>query len=183
MSGKIKGVDEAVPKLQTDQPKLEIEKRHGHVEENMGGMMDDFVKDMQKQIYEETKAAYGETFFHRWLNPLHMGSIKDADGYGHVKGTCGDTMEIFLNFEENRVREASFQTDGCGSSTVCGSFAAEMAISKTPDEILDISGETILQGLGGLPEEDKHCAFLAAESLQEALDDYMKKQHIRKNEE
>ena len=112
-----------------------------------------------------------------------MGSMRDPEGYGCVKGTCGDTMEIFLKFEGNRVREAFFQTDGCGSSTVCGSFAAEMAISKIPDEIVDISGETILQILGCLPEEEKHCAFLAAETLQAALDDYMKKQRIRKNEE
>ena len=164
------------------QAKLEIEAGHGHGGGGMGGMMDDFVEDMQKQIYEETKAVYGETFFQRWLNPLHMGSVRDADGYGRVKGSCEDTMEIFLKFEGDRVREASFQTDGCGSSMVCGSFAAEMAIGKTPDEIVGISGETILQRLGGLPEAEKHCAFLAAETLQEALDDYIKKQRTGRNE-
>jgi hypothetical protein len=30
--------------------------------------------------------------------------------------------------------------------------------------------------LGRFPKEDEHCAFLAAESLQSALDDYMRKQ-------
>ena len=82
-------------------------------------------------------------------------------------------MEIFLLFEDDRVRRASFQTNGCGTSIVCASFAAEMAIGKHPDEILSITGEVILEKLGGLPEEDRHCAFLASESLQEALHSYM----------
>lgn len=38
----------------------------------------------------------------------------------------------------------------------------------------------ILEILGGLPEEDRHCAFLAAETLQAALDDYMRKELKKK---
>ena len=88
---------------------------------------DKFVRDLQEQILEETKEAYGEKAYNRWLNPISMGPIKDPDGYACLTGLCGDTMEIFLRFENDRVSEASFQADGCGSSIVCGSFAAEMA--------------------------------------------------------
>ena len=45
------------------------------------------------------------------------------------------------------------------------------------------TGEMILDILGGLPEEDRHCAFLAAETLQEALDDYMRKQRWKDSPE
>jgi nitrogen fixation NifU-like protein len=41
---------------------------------------------------------------------------------------------------------------------------------------LNITGQTIIEKIGGLPEEDKHCAFLSADALQEALNDYMIKQ-------
>ena len=142
----------------------------------MSDTLDDFVNRLQEQILEETREAYGEAAYQRWLNPQYKGSIKSPDGYACLKGGCQDTMEIFLKFENDRVREATFQTDGCGSSTICGSFAAEMAIGKTPDELIEISGETIKEGLGGIPEDDEHCAFLAAETLQEALNDYMIKQ-------
>ena len=133
---------------------------------------DDFVEGLQDQIFQETRAAYGDIAFQRWLNPLYMGRLENPDGYGRVTGSCGDTMEIFLKFENGTVKNASFQTDGCGSSMVCGSFAAEQSFGKNPDEILNITGETILEKLGGLPEEDKHCAFLSADALQEALNDY-----------
>ena len=140
----------------------------------------DFIKELQRQIHEETREAYGQVAFERWLRPQYMGVIDNPDGYGHVAGSCGDRMEIFLRFEQDKVKEASFRTDGCGSSVVCGSFAAELALGKNPDELAEISGETIVKVLGGLPEEDRHCAFLAADTLQEALDDYMRKQRRKK---
>jgi len=142
----------------------------------MGESVDDFVHGLQNQIIEETKEAYGEKAYQRWLNTTNMGSMQDPDGYACLRGMCGDTMEIFLKFGGARVKEASFQTDGCGSSQVCGSFAAEMAIGKSPDGVLEITGDAIMEALGGLPEDDGHCAFLAAETLQEALNDYMLKQ-------
>jgi nitrogen fixation NifU-like protein len=89
-------------------------------------------------------------------------------------------MQIFLKFEKGRVKEASFLTEGCGSSMVCGSLAAELALNKTPEELTDITGEQILSILGVFPEEDQHCAFLASSTVQEALDDYMKKQAVKK---
>lgn len=142
----------------------------------MADELDDFVKGLQDRIFDEMRADYGETVFQRWRKPLYQGAMDKADGYGRVTGSCGDTMEIFLKLEDDRVKEASFQTDGCGSSAVCGSFAAELAHGKAPDELVEITGERILEVLGGLPKDERHCAFLAAESLREALNDYMVKQ-------
>jgi nitrogen fixation protein NifU and related proteins len=141
----------------------------------MSDELDDFARALQNPIYAETQEEYGPVAFERWLNPLYFGVLPNPEGYGHITGTCGDTMEIFLGFEDGMVKNATFQTSGCGSSIVCGSFAAEIAHGKNPDEIAEITGETILDILGGLPEKNRHCAFLAAETLQEALNDYMRK--------
>ena len=138
--------------------------------------VEDFVQDLKEQIFEETKEAYGKIAFERWLNPLFIGPIKAPDGYACLRGGCGDTMELFLKFQGDRVLEASFQTEGCGSSTVCGSFAAEMAIGKKSDEIREITGEDIIKKLGNIPKDDQHLAFLAVETLQTALNDYLMKQ-------
>jgi nitrogen fixation NifU-like protein len=148
----------------------------------MSERMDDFVRELQNQIIEEIKESYGEKVYQRCLNLLYMGSIKNPDGYARMTGICGDTMVIFLKFEGERVKEATFQTNGCGSSQACGSVAAESAIGKSADELLDITGDVIMQELGGLPKDDAHCAFLAAEALQEALNDYMVKQVKKKPE-
>ena len=145
----------------------------------MSDPLDDFVVRLQDQIFEETREAYGELGFQRWRNPLYRGAMPDADGHGRVTGRCGDTIELFLKFEDDRVARATFITDGCGSSTVCGSLAAELALGKNPDELTVVTGEKILEVLGRFPKEDEHCAFLAAESLQAALDDHMRRQIVK----
>jgi len=139
----------------------------------MGDYLDDFVNNLQNEIFEEARASYGDRTFERWRNPIYMGAMDNPDGYGRVTGSCGDTMEIFLTFQKDRVKEATFQTNGCAPSIVCGSFAAELALGKSPDELVEITGETILEVAGGLPEENEHCAFLAAKTLQEAVNNYL----------
>jgi len=139
----------------------------------MNNDFDAFVGKLQEQIFDETKEAFGEAGFQRWRNPLYNGKMETPDAYARVTGKCGDTMEIYLKFKDDRVQEASYVTNGCGSSTVCGSFAAEMAIGKDPDELSAITGEAVLEKIGRFPKEDEHCAFLAADTLQEALKDYM----------
>lgn len=142
----------------------------------MTDKIDAFVAELQEQIFTETREAFGEAGFQRWRNPLYRGPLTDADAHARVKGTCGDTMEMFLKFDDqDRVSDAAYLTDGCGSSTVCGSFAAEMSLGRTPDELTEITGEAVLEKIGRFPEEDHHCAFLAAATVQEALSQYMKK--------
>jgi len=139
----------------------------------MGDEFDALVEKLQEQIFNETKEAFGETGFQRWRNPLFRGALRKPDAHARITGKCGDTMEIFLKINNDCVIEASYMTDGCGASTVCGSFAAEIAHGKTPDKLIDITGETILKKIGRFPKENEHCAFLAAETIQEALKNYM----------
>ena len=139
----------------------------------MNDSFDDFVDDLQAQIDAQTLADFGEVVYQRWKKPLYMQALPQADGHARETGSCGDSIEIFLAIEKDRITDAGFQTDGCGPSVVCGSYAAEMAIGRTPLEITEVTGEAILSALGGLPQEHEHCAFLAAAALQSALEDYM----------
>ena len=104
-----------------------------------------------------------------WLTPY----IKDPDGKARITGRCGDTMEISLKFIGDRVVESSHWTDGCTYSLNAVFAAADLAKGKTPDEILEIDANLIQEAIGGLPRDQLHCAKLAAETLQAALEDYM----------
>ncbi len=140
----------------------------------MNDNLDDFVNQLQDKINTEAKGVLGDQGFERWQNPKYRGKIQGFNAHGRITGVCGDTMELFLKIENDLVIDASYLTDGCGTSNVCGSFAAEMTIGKTFNELPQISGEAILGRLGTVPQEEQHCAFLAASTIQEALDDYMK---------
>jgi nitrogen fixation protein NifU and related proteins len=137
--------------------------------------LDDFIDNLQEQIFDEARQAYGEKGFDRWRNPRHHGRMADPDARSRLTGSCGDTMEIYLKFQNDRVADASYFTDGCASSGICGSFASELAIGRDPDGLAGITGDAVLETIGRLPAEDRHCADLAAEAVQAALEDYMKR--------
>ncbi len=141
----------------------------------MNDDFDAFVDNLQEQIFDEAKEAFGEKGFQRWQNPLYNGRMQNYDASASVKGECGDTIEIFLKFDGDRVKAASYLTDGCASSSICGSFTTEMAIGMKPHELAGITGDVVLGKIGRFPENDEHCAFLAAKTLQEALKCYTAK--------
>jgi nitrogen fixation NifU-like protein len=148
----------------------------------MGGDIDSFIQKFQGEMLKQVREIYGEVFIRRWQNPVCMGSMADADAASLLKGACGDTMEIFLKFKNGLVEKASFQTDGCAPSIVCGSFAAELSIGEGPEGLLEMTAETIINQIGGLPEDVQHCASLAAATVHSAVDKYMIQQ-IRKDKD
>lgn len=139
----------------------------------MKDKLDEFLDNLQAQIFDEARTVLGEEGFDRWQNPRFRGPLEKYDVHAHAVGDCGDSMDIYLEFDGEQVRNAAYVTDGCGSSNVCGSFAAELAMGRQAEELADITGELILSRLGKVPKEEEHCAFLAAGTVQEALRIYM----------
>jgi nitrogen fixation NifU-like protein len=134
---------------------------------------DQFADQLQADIFEEMRRDYSEKVIELFLNPKNLGRIEAADGYGKVKGSCGDTMEIFLKIWDDSIEDAKFITDGCGPSIVCGSTATEMVRGQSTKDAFKINAEKILDELGGLPEADQHCAKLAADTLHDAIFNYL----------
>lgn len=133
-----------------------------------------FARALQEQIMEQLRKQYSQTVIDNWQNPRNFRKIENPDGYAKVKGPCGDTMEMFIKIKEEKISECAFQTDGCGTTLVCGSIATELAKDKSFIQALaSVSSGEILENLGGLPEADVHCAQLAAETLRRALADYL----------
>ncbi len=135
--------------------------------------MGDFVEGLQEKIDETVRRELGEAVYQRWRNPLYMGVLAGYDATASVRGNCGDAMQIYLKFKENRVDKASFQTDGCGPSVVAASYAAELALGRTLEELFEIDPGRILTAVGGLPEDHEHCAFLATETLHAAARNWL----------
>ncbi len=128
---------------------------------------------LEELIRESMKGVYTETTIDRVVNPRNVGNMQDADGFAEVTGPCGDTMEIRLKVKSGIITNATFLTDGCGTTIATGSMVTEMAKGKSIPEAMKISKEHILNALGGLPEESIHCALLAANTLKEAIKDYL----------
>jgi nitrogen fixation NifU-like protein len=135
----------------------------------MASEFDEMVEELQKEML----AGYSRVVIDHAQNPRNVGSIQDADGFASVTGPCGDTMEIWLKVKDDTIAKASFFTDGCGTTIAAGSMVTEMVKGKNMSLAQKINQQDILEALGGLPEESQHCALLAANTLREAIKDYM----------
>jgi nitrogen fixation protein NifU and related proteins len=139
----------------------------------MAEKLDDPFKELAQSIMQDMKEVYSEKTIDHFLNPRNLGEIPAPDGFGRITGPCGDTMEICLKVRDNRVMNASFWTDGCGTTIASGSMVTELAKGKSVLEAQKIRQQDILDALGGLPEDSLHCALLAANTLKEAIKDYL----------
>ena len=119
------------------------------------------------------RKVYSETVIDHAMTPRNVGNMDAANGYASVTGPCGDTMEIWLKVRNDIVAEATFMRDGCGTTIAAGSMITELAKGKSVSQALRISQEDVLSALDGLPEESKHCALLAANTLKAAVKDYL----------
>jgi nitrogen fixation NifU-like protein len=122
---------------------------------------------------EKTEAIYSKTAIDHMRNPRNAGLITNPDGQARITGPCGDTMEIWLKVSDGVVEQATFWTDGCGTTIAAGSMATEIAKGKRAAEAFRISQQDVLEALGGLPDDSVHCALLAANTLREAVKDYL----------
>lgn len=134
---------------------------------------DDSFKELEQSVMEDMRRVYTEKTIDHFLNPRNLGEIQAPDGFGSVAGPCGDTLEIRLKVSNGRIMNATFWTDGCGPSIASGSMVTEMVKGKSLVEARRITQDDVLNALGGLPEENLHCALLAANTLKEAIRDYL----------
>lgn len=116
---------------------------------------------------------YNKTVMDHFRNPRNVGIIEDADGVGEVGNPlCGDMMTIYLDIEDEKIKEIKFQTFGCGSAIAVSSMLTELAKGKSIAEAKKITNKDVADALEGLPKNKLHCSNLGADALQVAIKNY-----------
>ena len=134
------------------------------------------IKDrMFKLLNEEMRKIFTERVIDYGTNPRNCGVMDRPDGYAKFTGPCGDTVEIFLKIKNGKIEDISYTTDGCMTSHAAVTAATVMARGRMLKDCLTINQESILGHLGGLPDDSKHCALLAATTFHKALRHYLVK--------
>jgi len=124
---------------------------------------------------------YTDKVMEHFTNPRNVGEIDNPSGVGEVGNpTCGDIMKIFLQVEDNIIKDIKFKTFGCAAAIATSSMVTEMAKGKTIDEALTITNKAVAEMLDGLPPQKMHCSNLAADALKKAIEDYKNKQGLSK---
>lgn len=127
---------------------------------------------------------YSEKVMDHFANPRNVGEIEDANAVGEVgNAKCGDIMKIYMDIQDNVIKDVKFKTFGCGAAIATSSMATEMVKGKTVDEALALTNKAVMEALDGLPAEKIHCSVLAEEAIRSAIEDYKKRNGSEETEE
>ena len=123
---------------------------------------------------------YSEKVMDHFSNPRNVGQIDNANAVGEVgNAKCGDIMKIYMDIQDDVIKDVKFKTFGCGAAIATSSMATEMVKGKTVDEALALTNKAVMEALDGLPPVKVHCSLLAEEAIHAALWDYAEKHGIK----
>ncbi len=114
---------------------------------------------------------YSEKTLEHFRNPRNVGTLEGPNvAVGRVGNpVCGDMMDIYIDVEDDRIKDIKFQTFGCGSAVATSSMVTELVVGMQLDEALKVSRGDVADALDGLPPIKMHCSNLAADALHEAI--------------
>jgi len=116
---------------------------------------------------------YSETLLDHFRVPRNVGMMRNPDAVGESEDPdCGDLARFYLRIEGDLVREARFQTYGCGPSIAASSIATELVRDRPVAALAELTPETVETALGGLPDDRRHAASMVVEALRGALRHY-----------
>lgn len=115
-------------------------------------------------------AGFSEAVLDHFKNPRNSGELSAATHRVEVSNpVCGDVLQLAARIQDGVIVEAKFLCRGCTTAIACASWLTEHVSGKTLDEARNVNAETISVGLGGLPQETRHGAILAADALKALL--------------
>ena len=120
-------------------------------------------------IYHEIIVDYSR-------NPINYGEIENHDVTFHDSNPlCGDSIDIDLKIDENKVTDIKFHGKGCAICMACSSVLTEITKGKSIDEARAIEKNDVLSELGleHLQAVRIKCALLSLKVLKSALYTYI----------
>jgi nitrogen fixation NifU-like protein len=126
-------------------------------------------------VNNQTNTHYSPRFLDYAKLPTNLRRMNDPTGSAWIKGLCGDTIEIYLTIEADVIVDASFYTEDCDATRVCGEAVTRLAKGITVSRALSFSPHTIIEHCNGLPHNHIHCAILAINTFHKAVADYLLK--------
>ena len=79
---------------------------------------------------------YSEKVMDHFSNPRNVGQIDNANAVGEVgNAKCGDIMKIYMDIQDDVIKDVKFKTFGCGAAIATSSMATEMVKGKTVKQL------------------------------------------------
>ena len=99
--------------------------------------------------FNNLNQLYRSVIMDHYKNPRNKGTIEDGDYTVDMNNpTCGDRIHLTMNVEDNVIKDAKFDGEGCSISMSSASMMTEVIKGKTIEEALEVSDEFSKMMLG-----------------------------------
>lgn len=140
--------------------------------------------------FDNLDMLYRQVIMDHYKNPRNRGVIEDGVTIDLNNPTCGDSLRLQLQVEDDIVKDAKFEGEGCSISLASASMMTQIVKGKTVEEALqlanifsemvqgkdydtdtfDLGDIEALSGVSKFPARIK-CATLAWKALEKGVDE------------
>lgn len=113
---------------------------------------------------------YSQTFWDHVRQPRNNRTLPDAQTGEARYHRCGDRLTLFLQTENGRITQATFQARACAPVVAVASLATEMVTGLEIEEARKLDIFQMDRELGGIPPSKRHAYLLFLECLSCALE-------------
>ena len=136
---------------------------------------------------------YKELILEHYKHPRNKGTLENIAQHEGINPSCGDEVTLFLDIQDDQIKDVKFLGDGCAISQASTSMMTAAIKGKTRTETLELTKKfkamihgqppsedlgdlKMLQGISKLHARVK-CATLAWITLEEALSTKQENEH------
>lgn len=119
---------------------------------------------------------YKEHILEHYRNPQNKGALLSFDiKQDGSNPSCGDSLVLYVLFDDDgRVKDASFEGDGCAISQAGASILTEKIKGMTDGELRKITPKDVYAwiGISSINPAREPCALLAYNTLEKSMEEY-----------
>ena len=122
-----------------------------------------------------TADVYKELVLDHYRHPRNYGDLPHANARAKDSNVlCGDTIEMQLRLNRDRIEDVKFRGQGCAISLASASMLTEFSKGKPISEVKKLGKKEIIKLLGADPGLTRiECALLGLKVLKMAIYEHM----------
>lgn len=113
---------------------------------------------------------YAKNILDHYQRPHNFGPLSGAVAHHEFNHSCGDDITVYLKTEAGKIKQLSFEGQGCSISMAATSILSESLVGQEIAEVLKLNLTDVQKILGiDISLRREKCALIGLRAVQGAL--------------